>query len=179
MRIIDKHSHLNGLEFMLIRTPSLWKEVEDAISEIQFEFSKTPVMVGPRNNATAGYPTMELLRAFDAVLTNNSWISRNRSYIEGVDELHVQAYTSSFLKDRVAVSIHLTDSWELNPEIHARHLALYEKDVIDVGIEIVPTKALHDEMSSGVPYYEGELYNLIREGRGVPGVPLVLVGIEP
>ena len=39
-------------------------------------------------------------------------------------------------------------------------------DVIDVGIEIVPMKALHDEMSSGVPWYEGELYNLIREGRG-------------
>ena len=44
---------------------------------------------------------------------------------------------------------------------------------------LVPTKILHDEMSSGVPYYEGELYNLIREGRGVPAVPLILVGIEP
>ena len=96
-----------------------------------------------------------------------------------VDELSVRAYAPSFLKDRVAVGIHLTDSWEVSPEIHARYLAFFNKDLIDVGIEIVPTKTLHDEMSSGVPYYEGELYNLIREGRGVPGVPLVLVGIEP
>ena len=38
-------------------------------------------------------------------------------------------------------------------------------------------KALQEEMSSGVPYYEGELYNLIREGRGVPSVPLMLIGL--
>ena len=179
MRIVCKHSHLNGLEFMLIRAPSLWKEIEDAILEIQFEFSKTLVMAGPRKITEAAYPMTELLSAFEGVFAGNSWISQNRPSVELVDELSVRTYTPSFLKDRVAISIHLTDSWEVSPEIHARHLALFNKDLIDVGIEIVPTKTLHDEMSSGVPYYEGELYNLIREGRGVPGVPLVLVGIEP
>ena len=179
MRVVCKHSHLNGLEFMLIRAPSLWKEVENAILEIQFEFSKTPIMAGPRKNTETAYAMTELLSAFEDVFAGNSWISQNRPSVELVDELSVRTYTSSYLKDRVAISIHLTDSWEISPEIHARHLALFNKDVIDVGIEIVPTKTLHDEMSSGVPYYEGELYNLIREGRGVPGVPLVLVGIEP
>ena len=28
-------------------------------------------------------------------------------------------------------------------------------------------------------YYEGELYNIIRTGRGVPAVPLVIIGVEP
>jgi hypothetical protein len=40
-------------------------------------------------------------------------------------------------------------------------------------------KALQQEMSSGVSYYEGEFYNVIRQGRGVPAVPLVIVGILP
>ncbi|MDE0092244.1 MAG: restriction endonuclease, partial [Oligoflexia bacterium] len=31
---------------------------------------------------------------------------------------------------------------------------------------------------SGVAYYEGELYNVVRQGRGVPAVPIVLIGIE-
>jgi len=39
-------------------------------------------------------------------------------------------------------------------------------------------KSLQKQMSSGVAYYEGELYNLVRQGRGVPAVPLVLVGID-
>jgi len=37
---------------------------------------------------------------------------------------------------------------------------------------------LQSQMSSGVAYYEGELYNVIRQGRGVPAVPLVIIGIE-
>jgi Restriction endonuclease BglII. len=58
-------------------------------------------------------------------------------------------------------------------------MAFYVGDVIDVGIEILPMKELQAHMSSGVAYYEGELYNLIREGRGVPAVPLILVGVAP
>jgi hypothetical protein len=38
-------------------------------------------------------------------------------------------------------------------------------------------KSLQQQMSSGVAYYEGELYNVIRQGRGVPAVPLVLIGV--
>ena len=33
-------------------------------------------------------------------------------------------------------------------------------------------------MSSGVAYYEGELYNIIRQDRGVPAVPIILIGID-
>ena len=40
-------------------------------------------------------------------------------------------------------------------------------------------KELEREMSSGVPYYERDLANVLRQGRGTPGVPLVLVGIAP
>jgi hypothetical protein len=40
-------------------------------------------------------------------------------------------------------------------------------------------KSLQAQMSSGVAYYEGELYNVIRQGRGVPAVPLVILGIAP
>jgi hypothetical protein len=40
-------------------------------------------------------------------------------------------------------------------------------------------KSLQTNMSSGPGYYEGELYNIIRNGRGVPAVPLVLIGVEP
>lgn len=34
-------------------------------------------------------------------------------------------------------------------------------------------------MSSGVPYYERDLLNLLRQGRSSPAVPLVLLGVAP
>ena len=58
-------------------------------------------------------------------------------------------------------------------------MAFFVGDMIDIGIEILPMKVLQREMSSGIAYYEGELYNLIRQGRGIPAVPLVIVGIAP
>lgn len=60
-----------------------------------------------------------------------------------------------------------------------KHMAFFVGDVIDVGVEILAMKELQSEMSSGVGYYEGALYDLIRQGRGVPAVPLVLIGVAP
>lgn len=60
-----------------------------------------------------------------------------------------------------------------------KHLAFYVAGEIDVGVEILPMKALQAEMSSGPSYYEKELHNLMRGGRGAPPVPLVLFGLAP
>lgn len=85
---------------------------------------------------------------------------------------------SYFVKERIAVEIRWGDATSKNYDLFARHLAFYVGDQIDVGIEILPMKSLQAQMSHGVSYYEGELYNVVRQGRGVPAVPLVLVGID-
>src|SRR5579871_3918264 len=86
---------------------------------------------------------------------------------------------TDFVKDRVAVEVQFGKYAFVAYDLFVKHLAFYVGDVIDVGVEILPMKELQQEMSSGVGYYEGELYNLIREGRGVPAVPLILVGVAP
>jgi hypothetical protein len=64
-------------------------------------------------------------------------------------------------------------------DLFVKHLAFYVRDQIDVGIEILAMKSLQSKMSSGPGCYKGELYNIIRNGRGVPAVPLVIIGVEP
>jgi hypothetical protein len=64
-------------------------------------------------------------------------------------------------------------------DLFVKHLAFYIRDEIDVGIEVIAMKAMQAQMSSGPAYYEGELYNVVRNGRGVPAVPLVIVGVLP
>jgi hypothetical protein len=58
-------------------------------------------------------------------------------------------------------------------------MAFYVGDVIDVGVEVLPMKEMQTEMSSGISYFEGELYNVIRQGRGIPAVPRVIIGVAP
>lgn len=83
-----------------------------------------------------------------------------------------------FVKERIAIEVR-SDNYPFDPyELYDKHLALYVVDQIDVGIEILPMKTIQSQMSSGVAYYEGELYNVVRNGRGVPAVPLVILGID-
>ena len=64
-------------------------------------------------------------------------------------------------------------------DLFVKHLSFYVSDIIDIGIEILPMKELQKDMSSGPAYYERDLMNLARQGRGVPAVPLVLLGVAP
>jgi len=100
--------------------------------------------------------------------------------IEGAGEKPIFSYNQTdFVKDRVAIEVQLGKYAFVAYDLFVKHLAFYVGDRIDVGIEILPMKALQSQMSSGVAYYEGEFYNVVRQGRGVPAVPLVVIGIEP
>ncbi len=86
---------------------------------------------------------------------------------------------TDFVKDRVAIEVQFGKYAFVAYDLFVKHLAFYVRDQIDVGIEILPMKSLQKDMSSGPGYYEGELYNVIRNGRGVLAVPLVIIGVEP
>jgi hypothetical protein len=100
--------------------------------------------------------------------------------IEAVGEKPIYSYNQTdFVKDRVAIEVQFGKYSFVAYDLFVKHLAFYVGDRIDVGIEILPMKSLQSQMSSGVAYYEGEFYNVVRQGRGVPAVPLVILGIEP
>lgn len=100
--------------------------------------------------------------------------------IEAAGEEPIFSYNQTdFVKERVAIEVQFGKYAFVAYDLFVKHLAFYVRDQIDVGIEILPMKSLQAEMSSGPGYYEGELYNVIRNGRGVPAVPLVMIGIAP
>ena len=103
-----------------------------------------------------------------------------KAAIEAAGETPISSYNQTdFVKERVAVEVQFGKYAFVAYDLFVKHMAFFVGDLIDVGVEILPMKELQQQMSSGVAYYEGELYNLIREGRGVPAVPLVLVGVAP
>ena len=100
--------------------------------------------------------------------------------IEEANEKPIFSYNQTdFIKERVAIEVQFGKYSFVAYDLFVKHLAFYIGDKIDLGIEILPMKSLQAQMSSGVAYYEGELYNVIRQGRGVPAVPLVILGIAP
>jgi hypothetical protein len=99
--------------------------------------------------------------------------------IEAAGEKPIFSYNQTdFVKDRVAIEVQFGKYAFVAYDLFVKHLAFYVGDRIDAGVEILPMKSLQSRMSSGVAYYEGEFYNIVRQGRGVPAVPLILIGIE-
>jgi len=93
-----------------------------------------------------------------------------KKMIEKAGKVAIRSYNQTdFVKNRVAVEVQLGKYTFVSYDLFVKHLAFYVGDTIDVGAQ----------MSSGPGYYEAALYDLARQGRGVPAVPLVLIGIEP
>lgn len=203
MRIAETYSHLNGLEFLLVHRPVLWEEIRTVIAAVDAELCLTKVSKEKRMKGKLLFSPIDMNAAFNYLLRQRAWGESRVSYwvtknerlirqtltlsaaeqkreIEAAGETPIFSYNQTdFVKDRVAVEVQFGKYAFVAYDLFVKHLAFYVGDHIDVGIEILPMKSLQSEMSSGVAYYEGEVYNVVRQGRGVPAVPLVLVGIEP
>jgi hypothetical protein len=203
MKIAETYSHLNGLEFLLVHKPTLWQEIQSVISAVDANKCRTKVSKEKTMKGKLLFSPIEMNAAFKRLLRKSSWEESRVSYwvtrseklirktltmsaqeqkreIEAAGETPIFSYNQTdFVKDRVAVEVQFGKYAFVAYDLFVKHLAFYIGDRIDVGVEILPMKSLQSQMSSGVAYYEGEFYNVVRQGRGVPAVPLVLIGIEP
>lgn len=203
MKIIETYSHLNGLEFLMVHKPKLWKEIKNVILSVEAENCKTKVSKEKTMKGKLLYSPIDMNSSFSKLLRANKWEESRVSYwvtkneklirktltipseeqkkeIEAAGEMPIFSYNQTdFVKDRVAVEVQFGKYSFVAYDLFVKHLAFYVGDRIDVGVEILPMKSLQAQMSSGVGYYEGELYNIVRQGRGVPAVPLIIIGIAP
>lgn len=203
MKIVKTYSHLNGLEYLLVHKKQLWKEIQEVIRAVDAEACRTKVSKEVRMAGQLKYSPIDMNSNFDALLKARDWKESRVTYwvtddermirqtmtqsaavqkreMEAAGQSPIMSYNQTdFVKDRVAVEVQFGKYAFVAYDLFVKHLAFYVRDQIDVGVEILPMKALQQHMSSGPGYYEGELYNVIRNGRGVPSVPLVMIGIAP
>ena len=203
MRIAARYSHLNGEEYLLVHRKQLWEEVQEVIASVDASACRTKVSAEKTMPGRLLFSPKALNRAFKEGLEARGWAQRKSTFwvtadeklmrgvhglpedqqkraIEDAGRSPIQSYNpTDFVKERIAVEVQFGKYAFVAHDLFVKHLSFYVSDIIDVGIEILPMKTLEREMSSGVPYYERDLLNVIRQGRGVPAVPLVLVGIAP
>jgi hypothetical protein len=203
LKIAAHYSHLNGLEFLLVHKPALWDEITGVLRAVDAEAHKVKVskekgMIGkllysPASMNTAikdGFKALDWdERRVNYYVTDDAALTREimplenpeqKRRIESAGKVAFRSYNQTdFVKERVMIEIQFGKYSFVAHDLFVKHMAFFTTNFMDVGIEVLPTKALQSQMSSGPAYYEGALFDLIRQGRGVPHVPLVLVGIEP
>lgn len=203
MQIVQCYSHQNGFEYLMYHRPDLWGEIEACIDAVDAEACRTKQSREARKAGRTLLAPKVLNARFSEEFkqrgwksqTTRNWLSEHlddikkiarlppteqRAYLDslGRDKLKTSNQTD-FVKDRVAVEMQLGKYSFVAHDLFVKHMSFFLNDAIDVAVEVVPMKSMEREMSSGVPYYERDLFNLVRQGRGVPAVPIILVGIAP
>jgi len=203
MKIIKKYSHLNGEEFLLVHKPGLYNEIIQAINTLDATQFVTKESKEKGREGELLYNPDAINREFKKIFENLGWnsirrnyyvsdkfnvvkviepldISEQKAYLEAIGEpLYFSFNQTDFVKDRVAIEFQLGKYFAVTYDLFVKHLSFYTGSLIDVGVEILPSKAMHDRMSSGPPYFEKEVHNVLRHGRTTPPVPLVILAIDP
>lgn len=203
MQIKARYSHLNGEEYLLVHRRKLWTEVQDVIASVDADACRTKISKEKTQVGKRLYSPVDMNEVFKTGLQALGWNERRSTFWVTADEKlmreiynqpeqrqkkaiqkagydPIMSYNQTdFVKERVAVEVQFGKYAFVAHDLFVKHLSFYVSDIIDVGIEILPMKTLERDMSSGVPYYERDLLNVLRQGRGVPAVPLVLVGVAP
>ena len=203
MRIVEYYSHLNGREHILVHKPEIWTELKEVIASIDADACRTKVSKEKRSMGVKFFSPVALNEQFKVGLAERGWheartsywvtddaelirrtlempVSEQRKEILAAGRRAIGSYNQTdFVKHRVAVEVQFGKYSFVAYDLFVKHMAFFVGDKIDVGVELLAMKELTEHMSSGIGYYEGELYNLLRQGRSTPAVPLVLIGIAP
>ena len=202
MKIWARYSHLNWYERLLVHKKKLWKEIQHVISQMDSSQFKTKESQEKTMKGKILFSPIDLNNYFKEQLTAK-WRSEKRTSYRVTDDYKLITRTlkmnqsdqkriieensktpilsynqTDFQKERVAIEVQFWKYAFIAYDLFVKHLAFYVGDNIDVWIEILPMKSMQAQMSSWPGYYESALYDLARQGKGVPAVPLVLIWIE-
>ncbi len=204
MRIAQKYSHLNGEEYLIVHHNELYNEIKEVISSINADDFRTKISKEIRKKGIKLLSPIDLNKAFNQEFNKKGWaesrynyyITLNRELMEksilmpakeqkdfliksGEKEPIYSYNQTDFVKDKIAVEIQFGKYAFVAFDLFVKHMLFYSGGVVNLGIEILPTKEMQKQMSNGVAYFEGEVYNVMRQGRNSPPVPLLILGIEP
>ena len=202
MKIGAMYSHLNGFEWIQYHQKDMWSEIEQVIKGVDANEFRTKVSKEKTMRGKMLFSPSDLNKKIKEDFENLGWFESRTNYwvtddynlisrtmhldadeqkkiIEAEGKNPIKSYNQTdFVKNKIAVEVQFGKYSFIAYDLFVKHLAFYVGNTIEVGVEILPMKNMQSQMSSGPGYYEGALYDLARQGRGVPAVPLVLTGIE-
>jgi len=204
MKIAKKYSHLNGEEYLIVHHNNLYKEIKQVITSIDANNFRTKISREKKKIGNSLLSPIDLNKAFNTEFNKKRWIESRYNYyitlnrelmeksvlmpakeqkeflIANGEKEPIYSYNQTdFVKDKIAVEVQFGKYAFVAFDLFVKHMLFYSGGVINLGIEILPTKKMQAQMSSGVAYFEGEVYNVMRQGRNSPPVPLLILGIEP
>lgn len=186
------YSHLGGVEFLHLRRPGTYSEILSIVNTLNVRYNSLGQIDSLKLQSEVSNKLSESgwrKSRLYSYTTQDNWINlrlsslnlaRQKTFLNEVEQPNELVFkVMDFVKNKIAVEVQLGKYFAVTYDRFVKHLSFYTGQIIDVGIEIVPMKAMQQQMSSGPPWFEKEVHNVLRHGRTNPPVPLLIIGIEP
>jgi hypothetical protein len=187
MSILGKYSFTGGEEYITHKYPELFKEIEEAIANVDVskcltKESKEKTMLGKML-----YSPVRMNEEFVKYLFPRGW-KHVKEFCDYTPKYYVDGYRPEqkkvypyrdmdFVKEKLGVEVQFGKYAFMVYNVCAKMTIFRNFGHIETGIEIVPIKELAEQMSTGVSYFEQFVWDLEQRGVSNIDVPVLILGI--
>lgn len=179
MNIVYTYSHLGGEEILQVHQPKVLKEICTVISKVGLRTAKVSKEKTKMGRELVS--PVDLNAGFKELFTTLGYRELRDTYTISVPNSDIEISGAfkqvDFVKGKVLVEVQFGKYAFMFYDM-AKFQYFFNENKADVGIEIVPSHALHHRMSSGVSYGEQLVYDIERLKRTFPAVPVMVILID-
>jgi len=189
MRLVGVYSFKEGKDQIARRFPDALVEVNDAIKSVDAACCKTKRSREKTMPGRMLYSPKAMNEAFkEAFRRKTGWESVRVACTYPtafyLDDYEIRKCKRGafremdFVKDRLGIEVQFGKYAFMVYNVCAKMTIFNKLGHIDCGVEIVPVKALAEEMSSGVSYFEQFVWDLESRGTADIDIPVLVLGID-
>ncbi|KDA54547.1 BstYI [Thermoanaerobaculum aquaticum] len=179
MRIVYEYSHLGGAEILHVRYPEWEAEINEVISMVKAR--RTKVSRERASHGKAFFSPKDMNQQFREAFRAKGYTELRDTYTITIPNCNVSIPGGfkqiDFVKGKVLIEVQLGKYAFMFYDM-AKFQYFFNENKADVGVEIVPSHALHKQMSTGVSYGEQLVYDIERLKRHFPAVPVKVILID-
>ncbi|MGA2864236.1 MAG: BglII/BstYI family type II restriction endonuclease [Verrucomicrobiota bacterium] len=187
MNVAGLYSFNGGERAVRRKYADLLKEVEMAIAKVNAAACRTKESEEKTMPGAMLYSPVEMNRQFKRSFAAFGW-KAVRVACDYPTQFYAKGYSAKklnkgafremdFVKGKLGVEVQLGKYSFMVYNVAAKMTIFSRLGHIDTGIEIVPVKALADDMSSGVSYFEQLVWDLEKRGVSNIDIPVLVLGI--
>jgi len=179
MKVVYEYSHLGGSEILKVRFPEIEKDIKEIISEVKgkrIKESKEKTMKGKML-----YSPKDMNQQFKEAFESRGYRELKDIYTITLPNSDIKISNVfkqiDFVKDKGLIEVQFGKYAFMFYDL-AKFQYFFNENKAEVGVEIVPCHALHEQMSTGVSYGEQLIYDIERLKRHFPAVPVKVILID-
>jgi hypothetical protein len=188
VKVVGEYCFNKGKREVTRRYPSLLKEIKAAIAGVDASVCKVKTSKEKTMPGQMLYSPVALNKRFKKLLYPLGWESvrvpcdySHLYYLKGYKppKSHKGAFREmDFVKQSLGVEVQFGKYAFMVYNVCAKMTIFHNLGYIKHGVEIVPTKAFANEMSSGVSYFEQFVWDLEKRGVSNIDIPVLILGID-